>query len=453
MQFYLSGLNPLFWRSITDLPTSIYNKSNYQGSPANVEQTLVSFVDKPIGTPVKIIVTSTQEGTHTWDAKVVDDSGLVYVRIKLPYTRNEDSISIKIIESSGFVLDSGIFSTSWIVFLFEIQAIATQNLLIDTEQLHQNISIQGVEDNLLEAKFGEFTGLTRRNEQTVVVYRAQTACLWQAYQYASMEQGLLNALHCIIGSSVPISLKLTGDDYIGLIFNRAQFIDPTDVFGNPIDDDYVNSSVPWPDPPTTPMIRDDTDEPHFFVADIDDDYLSATDPQQQILIPGTDNTPGAIWSEDVAQSFVILTDRAISNEVQVYLGSAEADAASLVTDSPIQRRPADVLTGAQKDVIGNINILPLVVVTEMTQNHLLVTDAAFLPVENTDFTINRLSGEITWDPFSTKVPDDSSYFKITYQYRLDEALKIVAKKVKPVFRDVVIFFANVISGLPVSVRA
>ena len=83
--------------------------------------------------------------------------------------------------------------------MYEVQAKFLHEVFEDTTQLAENITIQGVEDGLLENRYGVFTGLAIRPEQTITQYRDQTACLWKSYQFASMEKGLIDSLKCILG--------------------------------------------------------------------------------------------------------------------------------------------------------------------------------------------------------------------------------------------------------------
>lgn len=446
MQFYLQGINPIFWKMIKVLPDGIYNKENNQTSSAQIEQLLVAFVDKPAGSLVTIVFNSKQTGTFSVQAIVVDDTGLVYTRVDLPYTQNSDDFEVAIFDSDNAILERSFFATSHIVFVYEIQAKILHGIMEDTQQLSENITIQGVEDGLLENKFGKFTGLSIRPEQTIGEYRSQTACLWKSYQHASMTKGVIDSIKCIL-DDVTVVLLRTRDDFIGTIFDRASFIDDDDVFGTPIPDDYVDSD--WTDPIS--IIRDDLDEPHFYIAAIEDSYDLNDNPQDIILNTGTDNTPGAIWGSDVAQSLVIVTEEAISNEIQLVIGSNEEDASSLIPTETVLRRPDNVTLGALPDQLNNINVLPFVTVTQATIGG--NPAPAALPVENIDFTVDRFTGQITWTPqIPDLTPDAGTLYSVTYRYRLDEALKIVIKKIKPAFRSVILQFVNVMSGLPTGIE-
>lgn len=443
MQIYLPGINPLFWKTISALPDSVYNKTNNQASSALIEQLFVTFVNRPVGSIINIVVTSKQTGTFLIQAKVVDEKGLVYIRIALPYTKNEDDIEISVIDDlTKLTLERGFLSTSHIAFLYEIQAKVLHGVLENTTQLSENITIQGVEDGLLENRFGKFTGLGIRAEQTITQYRDQTACLWKAYQFSSMEKGLVDSLKCVLGD-IAIVVQRTRDTARAAIFDRAQFIDTDDVFGTPVPDDYVDTNFGN----AVSLIRDDLDDPHFYIADIEDGFLVSADALDTVINPGVDNTPGNVWDNTVAERFVILTEQAISNELLITLGNTELDAASQITNEAVLRRPDDVILGPIDDQLANKNILPFVTITQATIGG--NPSPATLPAEITDFTVNRLTGKITWIGLT---PDPGTLYTVDYHYRLDEALSIVVKKVKPAHRSVVLIFANSISGLPKAIE-
>ncbi len=445
MQFYLPGINPLFWKQITALPDSVYNKENTQTSSAQIEQLLVTFVDKLIGTIVNVVISSKQTGTFAVQAKVVNEAGLVYIRVALPYTQNQDDIDISIIDDiTKLTLERSTFSSSPIYFMYEEQAKFLHEIFEDTTQLAQNITIQGVEDGLLESRYGTFTGLAIRPEQTITQYRDQTACLWKSYQFASMEKGLVDSLKCVLGDIV-IDVVRTRDTARATIFDRAQFIDTDDVFGTPVPDDYVSSVTPWPT--SIVLVRDDLDDPHFYIADIDDGYLVSADALDTVINPGADNTPGSVWDNTVAERFVLLTEQAISNELLVTLGNSELDAASQITNEVVLRRPDDAVLGPIDDQLANKNILPFVTITQATIGG--DPNPTTLPTENTDFTVDRLTGKITW---ISLIPDPGTLYTVDYHYRLDEVLSIVVKKVKPAHRSVVLIFANSTSGLPKAIE-
>ena len=447
MQLYLPGINPIYWKGISALPDSVYNKENNQTSSALTEQLLVAFIDAPAGTLVNIVVSSPQSGTFQISAKVVDDIGLVYTRIEFPYTNSQDDIEITIFDAAtNIALEKSTFATSHMGFMYEIQSQILHQTLETIQQLSENITIEGVEDGLLEFRYGKFTGLDIRPEQTINEYRAQTSCLWKAYQYASMEKGLVDAIGCVLGA-VTIVIRRTRDDPRATIFDQAQFMDQFDVFGAPVPDDYVPSVTPWP--VAVVLVRDDLDDPHYYAAAIEDGYLLSTNPQDEVINSGADNTPGAVWDETVAQSFVILTEEAISNEIQVIIGSSEEDASSSIPQETVLRCPDDVVSGPLPDQLNNINVLPFVIVTQATIGGNPTPPA--MPVENVDFTVDRFTGRITWtNPALT--PDASTQYLVTYKYRLDEPLKIVIKKVKPAYRSVILTFSNVLSGLPLAIE-
>lgn len=437
MQFYLNGITPLFWKQIESQPTGLYNLNNFQASSAAIDQTFVTFIDKPIGTRVDIFM----NGALQSKAIVVDASGFIYAKFPLPYTINQDSIDVEIREEvSGLVIQAENFATSHIAFLFEIQADLFNKRLAEAVQLEQNVSIAGVDSELLESKFGVFTGLTRRSEQTSEQYRAQTACLWKSYMFASMEEGLVGSLKCLLGTTVAIIIKSSRDIILNRIFYLPQFGDQND--------DVFDGIT---------LARKDSDIPHFYMPEIDEDFrteyttgntppLNEGTPLDTIINPGTDQLvidTGETWDSSLAQPFGMKTVQAHGSEVIIEIGSTEADAGAQVVGESVERRQVG------NDQLATINILPTVIVSGAldSSGNLLSPQ----PIENTDFIVDRAKGEILWT--GPQIPEDGTTYNVDYTYRLDVPISIVIKKIKPAHVSVVVVFQNVTSGLPISIEA
>lgn len=436
MQLYLSGITPLFWKQIESQPTGLYNLNNFQASSAPIDQNFVTFIDKPIGTRVGIYM----NGALQSKAIVVDASGFIYAKFPLPYTENQDSIDIEIREeTSGLVIQAENFATSHIAFMFEIQADLFNQRLAEVTKLEQNVSIAGVDTSLLEKKFGVFTGLTQRSEQTSAEYRTQTACLWRSYLFASMEEGIIESLKCLLGASISITLSPTKEEILNRIFDLPQFGD--------LNDDVFDGIT---------LDRKDIDIPHFYMAEIDEgfrtEYTTGNTPPHNegtplntILNPDTDQLvidTGETWDATIAQPIGIKTIQAHGNEVIVEIGSTEADAGAVVTGELVQKRSIG------DDQLANINILPTIIVSGAVDGsgNLLSPQ----PLEATDFTVTRETGTIVWGV--GQIPTDGTTYTVGYTYRLDESIRIIIQKIKPAHRSIVVIFQNVTSGLPPAIE-
>jgi hypothetical protein len=415
MQVYLSGITPTFWKEIGELPEGLYNKENNQTTAVRVQQLLVAFVNKPVGTVLDLYV----GGVLQCQAQVVNDVGLIYAKIFLPYTRAEATIDIQF-KQNGIVVEAGSFATSNIAFAFEVQAAAFQQLIADAEQLADDNSITGIEQGLLEGKYGAMTGLTRRNEQTPDQYRAQTACLWKAFVFAGMEKGLVDSLKCLLGG-IDITLETTRSIVGNRIFVKPQFDDANHdpYFGVPI-----------------VLSRYDTDTPHYYMADIPADFRTSYPvggtPIEVIDPDGLGANPD--FDATNVKSFTLRGTQAIGNEIFVKLD--ETDALVSIVGESKSRRP-----GVTTDFLGNINIASTVTVTSV------VPATPFLPVQGVDFTVDILTGEITWLGTGNQ-PIDGATYLVDYLYRLDEPMKVIIRQIKPVQRSVVVLFENQVSSLP-----
>lgn len=441
MQFLLEGTTPLFWKQITAQPTSIYNKSNNQAAGAAISQLLVAFIDQLPGTLVHIYMNNVLQAT----AKVLDNTGLVYARFSLPLTQNQDSIEISIKEAStNITIVTETFATSLISYLFEAQALSMADTEINIGQLSQDHSIEGVNPALLENKYGVFTGLRRRSDQTLDTYRSQTSCLWKAYQYASMEQGLISVIGCVLGIGVGLQIQIISakDSLRGIIFDDPQY--------------WFTSGDPYSEIPPHPLSQLDSDSPHFYIAEIEAAYRPSgyTTTPQVVLgpYPGTWNTD---WDEDTVKQLITHTTQGLGNEVFITIGAGigidESDAIIAITGESILRRSG---TGEDNpDQVGNINIASTIVVTQAYIGGILKTASIDLPIEDADFTVDVFTGQIIWDSGSSKIPDTNTLYKINYEFRLDEALKTVIKRIKPIHKNVIILYSNVTSKLPYAVEA
>jgi hypothetical protein len=380
-------------------------------------------------------------GAFQGSVKVIDETGAVYAWILVPHSHGQSTIEFELRETGTTIVAAAeSFATSNIAFVFEVQSAISNQIIVDSEQLSDNVSIVGVEDDLLEDKYGVFTGLGRRNDQSFDQYRAQTACLWSAFSHAGTEKGMIDSLQCLLGD-----VTLTVTESRDVIGNRV-FLIPQ--YG---DDD--------PDPynPADPinLVRTDGDNPHYYIADIPSDfrtsYPATEDPLSIILLgvvaarPEIDNNP-EVWdnvSADKIRSFTIRTPQAIGNEV--FISVDEADAMVLITEELVSRR-----TGVLVDPMANTFIATTVTVTEATINSVLEVLPINLPVEGVDFTVDVLKGEITWNGAwpAFKTPDDGTIYKITYSFRLDDAIRTIVRQMKPVQRSVIIEFTNQTSSLP-----
>jgi hypothetical protein len=335
-------------------------------------------------------------------------------------------------------VEQSVFATSNLDFTFELRADFGSEVEVDALQVGQNISITGVEQPLLTNRFGVFTGLERRNEQTIEQYRAQTACLWRSFQFASMESGLIDSLRCLLGDVV-IVLEATRDVVGNLIFTHPQY--------EPASGDVFAPGGGWPpvlrrslDDPSTNYDEEDT--PHYYVAGIPVDFYTTAYPSggalSVLLTGGVDNTPDG-WNATHVQPMAIRTLQAIGNEIFVKI--QEADAFSAITGEQVHRR-----TGLVTDFLANENIATTVVVTAAT-----TPSSPLLPVQGVDFTVDVLTGEITWLG-TLNEPLPGTIYTVDYSYRLDEAIRIVIRQIKPVQRSVVVLFENQTSTLPKAIE-
>jgi len=513
LQFLLDGSTNLFWQQISSLPTGIYNKGNNQASGAAINQLFVAFVDQPVGTQVRILIDGVLQAT----AQVVDNTGVVYARFPLRLSQGQDSIEVTIKRSSdSVILATESFATSFIAYLFEIQAKEADQIQLNAVQLEQDATIDGVDPNLLYGKFGVYTGVQRRSDQTLDEYRAQTSCLWQAFQYASMEKGIVDAIKCMLGITVVPVLVPTKSAMAGTIYDNPQWTTVNNIFSEP-----SPHAVTGFDP----------DSPHYYSADIAADYRIyptgyTTTPQVEL-----GPYPSAInpdWLTPAVKQFIIHTVQAVGNEV-LCLGIDEVDATVAIVGESVNkginwqrpvldrhvntppgapvtgdrylvstaptgywvRHPLDIaewngtnwiftvratgltvrvldeaanytfdgsvwiplVSTVGTDQLANINVATTVTVTQAYIGGVLITaPSASLPVEGADFYVTPLTGAITWSSVSTKIPDTNTIFKVSYSFRLDADLKAVLRRIKPIHKSLVIIFSNVTSDLPVAVE-
>jgi hypothetical protein len=429
----MPGTTHLFWRQIDVLPDGIHNHEPNQSTAVPVVQRFVSFVDRQIGTPLNL----TLNGVKVADLVVVDETGFVYADVVFPHSHGQDTIALEIQETNGVLVEQSVFATSNLDFTFEIRSDFGGEVEVDALQVGQNISITGVEQSALTNKFGIYTGLERRNEQTIEQYRAQTACLWRSFQHASMEKGLVDSLRCLLGD-VAIELELTRDVVGNLIFTHPQY--------EPASGDVFAAGGGWypdlrrslDDPSTN---YDEVDTPHYYVADIPTDFYTTAYPSggplSILLTGGADNTPDG-WDATHVQSMAIRTLQAIGNEV--FVNIQEPDAIRMIVSEQVFRR-----TGSTTDFLGNEDVASSVTVVAAT------TPSTFLPVQGADFTVDVLTGEVTWLA-TAQQPVDGTIYTVNYSYRLDEAIKVIVRQVKPAQRSIVILFKNQTSTLPKAIE-
>ena len=430
MQLYTPGLTHLFWRQVASLPEGLHNREPNQAPAVATTHLFATFVDRPVGTILEVFM----NGAKVADVKVVDLTGFVYASLFVPHSHGQDSVVIEVRETGGLLVESSVFATSDIDFTFEVKSDFEAPNEVDAEQLSQDVSIAGVEQVMLADKFGAFTGLTRRNDQTIEQYRAQTACLWRAFQFASMEEGLVESLRCVLGDII-ITLEPTR-----LVVGNRVFVHPQ---YEPASGDEYTAGGGWY--PSLRRSLDDlpnhyasADTPHYYVADAPVDFYTTGYPSggllSILLTGGTDNTPGVQWDATHVQPFAVRTEQAIGNEIFALI--QEADAMRLVSSEQMLRR-----TGTTEDYVANTNVASTITVSAAT------TPSTFLPVEGVDFTVDPLLGKITWLG-TLQQPVDGTIYTLGYSFRLDDAIRIVVRQVKPVQRSVVVLFQNQTSSLP-----
>jgi hypothetical protein len=436
MQFYLPGITPLFWKQVDGLPAGVYNKDPEQTASAAIEQLFVTFVDLPMGTTLYLLI----NGTQVASALVVDSTGLTYARVPLPYTAGQDSLELQLKDSTGLTVQSGIVATSHIAFFYETAAEGLAQTWTDIQQLEQDTNIQQVDENLLYGKYGVYTGLGKRFDQSSDDYRDQTACLWQAYQGAATVKGLENAIHCVVGGTISVVITPTRTTIGNRIFQLPQF----------------ENAPPLPAPPTS-IVRLDTDLPHWYFAHLpakyrlayDDTSVSEDDwtPRKKLL-QGLPTGPlvNASWDDTTVKPFSMRTVNALGSEIVVRIGTIATDATILISTEVLTRQEFAI---TPTDKMGNEYVATAVTIEEVVFGGVLTPTPAW--IEDTDYSIDRLTGEITW--LTGNRPDDRTQYKISYRFRLDESLKIVANKVKPGHCKVVMVFAIATPRLPLAVIA
>jgi hypothetical protein len=472
MQLYLAGTNPLYWQQISELPEGIYNRGNNQTSSATIDQLFTAFVDLPLGTLLDIYMSVDGGNLRKMaTAAIIDNTGFLYARFPIPFSRSLDTIEFTIKENGPnfspkdkTVASEG-FSSGHIAYMFEVQAKAAYQALIDATQLEQNLTILGVEDQLLGSKFGTFTGLSRRADQPVKQYRLQTACLWNAFQFSGTEKGVADAIGCVIGdfdgTLSQISITPSRAVRLNQVFDFPQF-GPTGIIPGFFTDGATGT-------------RWDGDLPHFYIPDIGpsgrDFYVDAnTDdpdiPTLAVLGPFPGEQTEDKWDVDTVRVFTIPSTNALGNESiveissTIALGMPEEAAVATVTAEDVLRRnppvttPPTLVWGTDNpDFLANGYVASTVNVTSCIIDGLQKTDEVDLPKEDTDFTVTHLDGKIVWgDPATGKVPDTGTVYTTNYKFRLDRQLKIVLSKIKPAHRSIVILFSRVVSGLPRAVE-
>lgn len=453
MQLYLPGINPLYWKQVSELPEGVYNKTNNQTSTATINQLFVAFVDLPMGTSLDVYM-SIDGGNFQFitTANVADNTGFLYARFPIPYSRSMDTVEIILKEHgpnfsiADKTVASEVFSSGHIAYMFEIQDTASQQALIDAVQLEQNLTIEGIDGALLQNKFGVFTELTRRANQTINDYRSQTSCLWKAFQYAATNKGVMDAIRCVIGDfegAATITLTPTRQVLYNEIFALPQF--------------GATGALPgfFVDNASTSGLRWDEDYPHFYIPDLGVSgtgfFIDGSDiDTPSVLGPYPMQNTGNQWDSDTVQVFTIPSTNALGNEVMANIeifsvGIPEEYAISIVQSEEILRNGLNI-----PDTTANAYLVPPLDIKGYMVGGLWKTDVADLPQLNIDYTLDNLSGKINWkDPASGfKVPDTNTTYIITYQFRLDQALKSVVSKIKPAQKIITLEFSERVSGLP-----
>jgi hypothetical protein len=69
--------------------------------------------------------------------------------------------------------------------------------------------------------------------------------------------------------------------------------------------------------------------------------------------------------------------------------------------------------------------------------------------QGTDFTVQALAGTVTW----INPPTDGATYQPTYQFRLDDEIRVVIQQIKPVQRSIVVLFSSQNSTLPKAIKA
>lgn len=433
MQIYAAGVDHLFWQQVANLPAGLHNRESNQAPAVPTEQLFTSFVDRPAGTTLGLYMNSIK----LQDVIVVDDTGFVYARIVLPHTHNESTIELQLRDGTVPV-ESSSFATSNIAFLFAVRADVLTKNMEDAVQLEEDNSIAGVEDSLLEDKYGVFTGLSRRNNQSLTEYRGQTQCLWTSFRFAGTVKGLVDSLKCLLGD-ITIVLEPTRDVIGNLIFDKDQYVPKSNGAGGDV---FTPNPGFWDNAGNRKVKRFDTDTPHYYVADLSPDfrtsYAPGGDPTSIILNGGPDNTPDG-WSPDHVRSMTIRTLEAIGNEI--FVNIEESDAIRNVVGEQVVRRG-----DTNDDILSNGDIAGPIIVTDAT------TPSTLMPVDGVDFTVDLESGTITWLG-TPQQPTTATLYSVNYPFRLDDEIVIVVKQIKPVQRSVVILFLNQTSGLPKAIEA
>lgn len=452
MQFYLSGINPLFWKQVESQSRGVYNLSSQQSTSAAIDQVFVAFVQRPIGTLVDIYLAADNGSfAQVAQAKIVDESGFLYARFKIPYTNNLDNIEVMLKENgTNAILANEGFSTSHIDFMFEVQAQAALDAYNRSQQLEEDTSIAKVDDALLYGKYGIYTGLNRRTNQTAGEYRAQTSCLWNAFQYAGTEKGVADAIACVVGPYDSSTISATRNATSNRIFVQPQ-MGPTANYPA----FYTDVSVP------VPLIPYDVDgsptvHPHHYVPATTGEFYVDGDkiPTMQTLGPLPAGSATGFNATNV-KTIILHSPNAVANEVTAELSVSSAlNVPEQAAISVVLNESNHRLAGTYEDHLANTMIATEVVVVScyLSPTGTIVVNPLLLPKEGVDFSVAHETGVITWAP-SGIVPADGTVYVVDYSYRLDDAIRVVVKKVKPAHKKVVITFSNTVTTLPRSLEA
>jgi hypothetical protein len=314
-------------------------------------------------------------------------------------------------------------------FTFELNSAFYQDRITEAEQVSDDKLIESSDNGQLVDKFGMMTGLTPRSDQTTNNYRTQTSCLWKSFNHAGTEKGVIDSLKCLIGDVTMIK-QYTRDMVGNRIYTLPRF-------------EYDN----WWTAPN--IITIDTDYPHYYMGYLTEaervgmlTYAVGQSPTERL---DPDGTP-AYWTSTNVESLTIHSVNAIGNELLLTVPTA-ASIVPVVGES-ITKRLSSVSTD---DNMGNQYVASVVVVTQCYIGGVLVVGAG-CPAEVTNFTVDRITGVITWLGTALE-PDPGIAYKVNYSFRLDEQMGIVVRQVKPAHRKVVILFDTVTAKLPLAVIA
>jgi len=247
-------------------------------------------------------------------------------------------------------------------------------------------------------------------------------------------------LRCLFGANISITISSLHALPFNRIFNNWQFDNspPATGFDSP---SYVVDQTP-------PITGFDPDHPHNYVwsdATLGGPKYRLSYPMNQdpmsIINPPISSSLN-VFDTTTVKTLMIKGVEANTSQTEIFLGNTELEVASLVSSEVVLKQSSG------NDRLANTSILPIITILQATIGG--NPNPPQLPIEmiagaTGDFSVNRVTGEITW--LTANRPDDNTTYTASYRYRLDQAISIVLKKVKPDYRSIVVIFSNVISGL------